>query len=127
MVIQCRITRPIVACHFDIPGVGRPIKLGETFASADDRFEYVGGEGGRAGGFCGVRIREISEDMHGNGTCRLDPDGGTDAVANFEIVISRAPSDPFIQIAEPTGKLVAGNRITATCVAEDARPAGKKS
>lgn len=125
VVVQCRFTSPLVACHFDIPGVEKSIKLGEGF-STDPRFEYVGGDGGRKNGFCGIKILKVTEEMHGTGTCRLDPDGGTDAVANFEIVISRAPTDPVIHIIDPTGRLVAGQRVTATCVAEDARPAGKK-
>lgn len=126
VTIVCRIPQPIVSCRFVIPGVKDEIKLGEKFASKDERFEYVGSDqGGRGSGYCGIKIKEVDESFHGNGSCLLDPDNGIDAVAHFEIIISRAPVDPVIHIIEPTGRLEADKPITAECRADDARPPGE--
>lgn len=124
VTITCRFSKPIVSCRFIIPGVQGEIKLSDTFESRDPRFEYVGG--GRQNGYCGIKIKNIEEEFHGSGMCLLDPDEGTDAIANFDIVISRAPEDPRIAIIDPVGqRLDTDKPITAECVAEDARPPGE--
>lgn len=122
--ILCSFPKRIVSCSFKIPGVANEIKLSDTFPSQDPRFEYIGTDkGGRDNGQCGIRIKRVEEDFHGTGLCRLDPDGGQDAIAEFEIIISRAPEDPKVAV-EPNDHLAAEDVITAECVAEDARPAG---
>lgn len=123
--IVCRIPKPIETCRFVVPGVKDEIILSERFQS-NKRFEYVGSDqGGRGNGYCKIKIKEVEELFHGNGSCKLNPDNGFEAVAHFEIIISRAPVDPVINIIKPDGRLEADKQIIAECRAKDARPPGE--
>jgi hypothetical protein len=124
VTVLCRIAKPIVSCHFKIPGEPELIKLSNTYPSKNPNFEYFGA--GREQGQCGIKLR-MRDSFHGNASCVLDPDDGlADAVGNFEIVIQRIPNVPEIRVINDNQKLTPGDKISAVCFVHDGRPAGNK-
>lgn len=117
--LLCRITQPVSACRFIIPGEPLDVKLNPSW-TRNDNFRYYGN--GLDQGQCGVTILSVREDYHGNATCILDSnDGSPDAVANIEIVIAKAPNPPQITLANHE-QLEAGGDIEVECLSIDGRP-----
>lgn len=118
--LLCRVAQPVSTCRFQIPGEPVDIKLNPTWPARNDNFQYYGN--GLDQGQCGVTIKNVREDYHGNATCILDPnDGGTDAVGVIDIVIAKAPQLP--QITVDQRELEAGEELEAECTSIDGRPA----
>lgn len=119
--LLCRVAQPVSTCRFQIPGEPLDIKLNPTWSARNDNFQYFGN--GLDQGQCGVTIKSVREEYHGNASCILDPnDGGTDAVGIIEIVIAKAPLAPQILLSNQE-TLESGEYLDAECSSVDGRPA----
>lgn len=118
--LLCRVAQPISTCRFTITGERLDVKLNPAW-TRNDNFQYYGN--GLDNGQCGVTIKSVREEYHGNATCTLDPnDGLADAVGVIEIVIAKAPQAPQLNV-DNHDNLEAGEQLEAECSSVDGRPA----